>query len=43
VLIFVNHPEDLAENYRRYVDNKLREGLDIQGVPLRIIYRRREH
>jgi len=43
VLIFVNHPEDLAENYRRYVENKLREGLDIQGVPLRIIYRRREH
>jgi GTP-binding protein len=43
VLIFVNHPEDLAENYRRYIDNKLREGLDIQGVPLRIIYRRREH
>ena len=43
ILVFANHPEDLSENWRRYLENRLREGLDMQGVPLRIIYRRREH
>jgi GTPase len=43
ILIFVNRPGDIPENYRRYVENNLREEMGWDGVPLRIIYRRRKH
>lgn len=43
ILVFVNRPGDIPENYRRYVENSLREAMELQGVPLRIIYRMRKH
>ncbi len=43
ILIFVNRPDDIPDNYRKYIENSLREGFDLQGVPLGIIYRRRKH
>jgi len=43
ILIFSNRPEDIPENYRRYIDNSLREHLGMRGVPLKIIYRKRKH
>lgn len=43
ILIFTNRPDEIPENYRRYLDNAMRELLGLKGVPLRIIYRKREH
>lgn len=43
ILIFTNRPDEIPENYRRYLDNSLRELLGLRGVPLGIIYRKREH
>ncbi len=43
LLIFVNRPGDIPENYRRYIENSLRRVLGWEGVPLRIIYRKRQH
>jgi len=43
IVIFVNHPSDLPENYRRYMEASIRGSIDLIGVPLRIMYRKREH
>ncbi len=43
ILIFCNRPDEIPENYRRYLDNAMRELLGLKGVPLKIIYRKREH
>ena len=31
---FMNHPEELPANYRRYIENKIREEYGFTGVPL---------
>jgi GTPase len=43
VLIFSNRPEDIPENYRRYIEHSLRDSLGMRGVPLKVIYRKRKH
>ncbi len=43
LLVFVNRPEDIPENYKRYLENSIRDVLGMKGVPLRIIYRKRKH
>ena len=43
VLVFVNRPGDIPENYRRYIENNLREVLEMDGVPLKVLYRARKH
>ncbi len=43
ILIFSNHPADIPENYRKYIENNLMDSLGMKGVPLKIIYRKREH
>lgn len=43
ILIFVNRPGDIPENYRRYLERSLREVLGMKGVPLKLIYRKRKH
>ncbi|MBN1433983.1 ribosome biogenesis GTPase Der [Candidatus Fermentibacterales bacterium] len=43
IAIFVNRPDLVPENYRRYLENSLHEALSLKGVPLRISYRKREH
>ena len=43
LLIFCNRPEDIPENYRRYLDNSLRDRLGLRGVPLSVSFRKREH
>lgn len=43
LLVFCNRPEEIPDNYRRYLENSLRNLLDLKGVPLVISYRRREH
>jgi GTP-binding protein len=44
IVFFCNDPALVAENYRRYMENRLREILPFREVPLRLLFRpRREH
>ena len=39
----LNHPVDLHFSYRRYLENQLRETLDLEGTPVVIKVRTRKH
>jgi len=39
----LNHPVDLHFSYRRYLENQLREKLDLEGTPIVIRVRTRKH
>ena len=39
----LNHPVDLHFSYRRYLENQLREKLDLDGTPVVIKVRTRKH
>ena len=39
---FVNHPGGIHFSYKRYVINRLREGLGLDRSPIRLIFRKRE-
>ena len=43
LLVFVSRPDLLPDNYRKYIENSLRDALSLKGVPLKIVYRKREH
>lgn len=38
---FANHPQYIKENYKRFLENKLREKYDFTGVPVRIVFRKK--
>lgn len=38
---FMNHPEELPPNYRRFIEKKLREAYGFTGVPLTLIFRQK--
>lgn len=38
---FANLPDDIKTPYRNYLENKLRENFNFQGVPLRIFFRKK--
>ena len=40
-VFFVNDPKLLHFSYERYLENRLRESLDFQGTPLRLLFRPR--
>jgi GTP-binding protein len=39
MILFVNDPKRLGENYRRYVERQFRQQLGFKGTPLRLIWR----
>ncbi len=39
--MFTNHPQYVKENYRRYLENKLREHFEFTGVPISIFFRQK--
>lgn len=41
-LLFVNDPGLVSPGYRRYLENEVRRAMGFQGVPVRILLRRRE-
>lgn len=41
-VIFVNDPKLFKPSYRRYLESALRNGLDFEEIPLRLIFRARE-
>lgn len=38
---FSNHPDDIKQPYRNYLENQLREQFDFKGVPIRIYFRKK--
>ncbi len=38
---FCNHPQYLNESYKRFIENKLREKFDFNGVPMEIYFRQK--
>jgi len=39
--IFMNHPQLVPLGYKRYIENQLRKELDLQGVPIKISFRKK--
>ncbi len=42
IVLFVNDPALITEDYRRYLDNRLREAFDFRGTPIKLVCRPRE-
>ncbi|MCB9678514.1 MAG: ribosome biogenesis GTPase Der [Alphaproteobacteria bacterium] len=40
-VFFSNTPEGIAPPYRRYLTNRLREEFDLDGTPLRVVFRKK--
>ncbi len=40
-VLFLNHPQAIDLTYRRYLENRLRDAFDFEGVPLRLQFRAR--
>lgn len=38
---FMNNPEELPSNYRRFIENKLREKYDFTGIPITMVFRQK--
>jgi GTP-binding protein len=38
---FCNHPQYIQESYQRFLENKIRENFDFEGVPVRLIFRKK--
>ena len=38
-LFFCNHPQHVKENYKRYLENQLREHFGFEGVPINVFFR----
>ena len=38
---FANHPDSIKEPYRNFLENKLREKFNFNGVPMRIFFRKK--
>lgn len=41
IILFVNNPDYLHFSYKRYLENKIRERIDFEGTPIRIVCRER--
>lgn len=40
--LFVNQPKAFSKDYKRYIANALREALDFEEIPIRVLFRKRE-
>ena len=38
---FCNLPQYVQESYQRFLENRIRENFDFEGVPLRLIFRKK--
>lgn len=38
---FCNHPQYIQSSYQRFLENKIRENFDFEGVPLRLIFKQK--
>jgi GTP-binding protein len=37
--MFLNHPQYLKNEYKRFLERKLREGFDFEGTPISLLFR----
>ena len=42
IILFVNDPDFMHFSYKRYLENRLRERIDFEGTPLKIVCRARD-
>ena len=42
IILFVNDPDYMHFSYKRYLENKLRERIDFEGTPLKLVCRARD-
>jgi GTP-binding protein len=40
-VFFCNLPDDVKDNYKRYLENKIREKWDFKGVPIQLYFRKK--
>ena len=40
-VFFCNLPDDVKENYKRFLENKIREEYDFCGVPIQLFFRKK--
>lgn len=40
-VFFCNLPDDIKENYRRFLENKIRQKYDFTGVPIQLFFRKK--
>jgi GTPase len=38
---FANHPQYIQNSYERFLENRIRENFDFEGVPVRLIFRKK--
>jgi GTPase len=38
---FCNHPDDIKQPYKNYLENQLRKAFDFKGVPIRLFFRKK--
>jgi len=38
---FMNNPQELPPNYRRFIEHKLREEFGFTGVPITMVFRQK--
>ena len=43
LVVFVSRADLIPDNYKSYFENRMHEELNMNGVPLKIVYRKREH
>ncbi len=41
IAFFCNHPQYILPSYERFLENRLREHFDFEGVPVRLIFRKK--
>ncbi|MFM8348752.1 MAG: hypothetical protein ACKOAR_11980, partial [Bacteroidota bacterium] len=41
IAFFCNLPQYVADSYKRFLENKLRDNFDFEGVPLRLFFRKK--
>ena len=39
---FCNHPDIVDDNYRRYLENRLRSSFDFTGTPIRLKFKKKD-
>lgn len=39
---FVNHTDLVSDNYRRYIENRMRDAFDFKGTPIRLRFRKKD-
>jgi GTP-binding protein len=38
---FCNHPDDVKQPYKNYLENQLRKAFNLKGVPIRLFFRKK--